>query len=94
MADEIYLAACYSRRGELLGYATELEALGFSVPARWLRVEHDMPLGWTDADERAGPMARGFAQDDFEDLRRARIVIAFTEPPWICGNPVEMISVM
>ena len=36
---KVYLAARYSRRDELNGYADELRAAGHRVDARWLRGE-------------------------------------------------------
>lgn len=74
----IYLAAKYSRRAELIGYARRLAKIGHEVKARWLSEDHDLPPG--------GDPATGlrFAEDDIEDCSLADCVISFTEEP---GNP-------
>ena len=80
----IYLAARYSRREELLVYKAELEAAGHRVPARWLLGEHqahDGALEIEAAAESIPGIARAFAEDDVEDLRAADLLIAFSEPP-------------
>lgn len=83
----VYLAARYSRREELRGYAAQLEELGLaSVPARWLREEHD----WDGEDVE---QAQGLALDDLEDVWRAHAVIVFTEEPGTyrrAGSLVEL----
>lgn len=79
----IYLAARYSRREELNGYADELRNEGFTVDARWLLGEHKWnPLAAeVEAAEFSVPLvARRFALDDVEDLLKSDIVISFTEP--------------
>lgn len=74
----MYLAARYSRREELLGYARELEHLGHVVTSRWIRGEHEA----LDAQLVHQPeIAVRFAREDLDDLRDAEVVIAFTEPP-------------
>lgn len=75
----VYLAARYSRRAELIGYATQLRELGLAdVECRWLSEEHD----WTgEADTPAGlEQAQRLALDDLNDVARAHAVIVFTEP--------------
>lgn len=74
----IYLAAKYSRRAELIGYAAELENLGHVVKARWLSENHDLPPGGDPA------LGLRFALDDMEDCSKADCVISFTEQP---GQP-------
>lgn len=78
MRMRLYLAAKYSRREELNGYAADLRELGHIVECRWLSEEHDLPLG--------APAEDGirFALDDIEDIRKAHGLIAFTEEP---GKP-------
>ena len=68
----IYLAAQYDRRVELNGYAVELEAEGHWVTSRWLAGTHTLTYGVGD---------REAAEEDLEDIRRADMVIVFTEPP-------------
>lgn len=80
----IYLAARYSRREELQGYATQLSDLGLAdVPARWLWEDHDWD-GDTSLleDGTAGESllkAQRFAMDDVADLERSHAVVLFTE---------------
>lgn len=76
----IYLAARYSRRSEMLGYAADLSLGGIGdVRARWLFEDHDWP-GDTTTPE-AIRAAQRFAQDDWEDLQAAHLVIVFSELP-------------
>jgi hypothetical protein len=82
----IYLAGRYSRREELCGYRSDLEARGHSVPARWLHGEHQVHgLEAAKAVERNGPVpvdeAVLFATDDVEDLLNSDVVVSFTERP-------------
>lgn len=72
----VYLASRFARQSELRQIARELEADGFEVTSRWLL--SPSPLA-DDELHDSGPAA-DFAQMDFEDLRRAHICIAFTEP--------------
>jgi nucleoside 2-deoxyribosyltransferase len=88
----IYLAARYSRRLELVDYRSQLRALGYEIPARWLDGGHQLandgtPIGETgealvesDSVDAAALRAK-FAMDDFEDVRSSDIVVAFTEQP-------------
>ena len=71
----IYLAARFSRREELRGYAGQLRADGPVVDVRWLSEEHDLPVG---APPEAGVR---FALDDFEDLAASDAIVSFTEEP-------------
>jgi len=93
---KIYLAACYSRRVELLGYRAELEAMGYVVTSRWLNGSHQIsssgvPIGDSGEaliegddggqSEEAKRLRQSFAQEDVADLDEATVIIAFTEPP-------------
>ena len=73
-APAVYLAARYSRRGELAGYADELRALGFEVTSRWL-------LGGHQAENDDPERMAEFALDDHQDLLAADWVVSFTEEP-------------
>lgn len=89
----IYLAASYTRREELCEYRRQLRALGHDVQARWLDGQHQLdrngtPIG--DHGEKLVEDGNGlknaalrakFAQDDWDDVTGADIVINFTEPP-------------
>jgi hypothetical protein len=76
----IYLAARYSRRAELIAYMAEVEALGHRVTSRWLREDHELPIG---ASAAAGVR---FAREDYEDLTSADLCISFTEEPVKAGG--------
>ncbi len=72
----VYFAACFARRIELCHYAEELRANGFVMTSRWL--DGSKKLGAREL----GGVGRGaeLARMDFEDLGRADICVAFTEP--------------
>lgn len=90
---KIYLAASYSKREELCGYRNQLQALGHNVQARWLDGKHQLdntgtPIGdhgeklVEDGNDSKNAVLRAkFAQDDWEDVTAAELVINFTEPP-------------
>lgn len=74
---KVYLAARYSRREELQGYAAQLVELGLAdVPCRWLSTDHDWD-GSTGAEGLA--RAQRLALDDVEDLQRCHAVVVFLE---------------
>ena len=73
-----YLAARYSRREELQGYKTELEALGHKVYGRWLTGAH---LAAEDDILKRPALGSGFALEDLIDIDQADTMISFTEPP-------------
>lgn len=96
MKGPIYLAGRYSRREELAAYRDQLSQLGFLVQARWLDGGHQIsdagaPIGESgealvEGDDggtslEAAVLRGKFAQDDWEDVNAAEIVISFTEPP-------------
>lgn len=95
---QIYLASRYSRREELAKYRDELRADGHLVQARWLDGGHQLsdlgtPIG--DSGEalvesgdcnRAAELRAKFADDDWQDVNSAEIVISFTEPPRSSAN--------
>ncbi|MGA2160093.1 MAG: hypothetical protein ABSG90_12885 [Dehalococcoidia bacterium] len=90
---KVYLAARYSRREELCVYRKILQSLGYTVQARWLDGKHQItsegvPIGdngeaLIEAEHSIGnnELRAKFAQDDWEDVTGADIVINFTEPP-------------
>ena len=78
----IYLAGRFSRREELLGYASELQEAGHEVTSRWLAM-HDNPRLTREielARDSIDPGAATFAIADHVDVRRAEALVAFTEP--------------
>ncbi len=70
----IYIAARYGRRTDAAALGKELAAAGHEITARWLTGIH----GQDD-----GNMSRWgeFALDDVQDMDRADVLIALTEPP-------------
>lgn len=89
----VYLAARYSRREELCVYREWLRAAGATVTSRWLDGDHQVTdgqlLGAENAEviegdsqhESAVALRARFAREDWEDLKKADVVVAFTEPP-------------
>jgi hypothetical protein len=89
----VYLAARYSRRLELVGYRQDLVRLGHQVTARWLNGNHQLsdtgvPLGdhgqrlVEDSNgEQAVLLRTRFAHEDRDDVLRADLLVAFTEYP-------------
>ena len=78
----IYLAARYLRREELLTYRAELEAMGHRVTSRWLNGGHEGgggPVGDVGAEASLDARMR-FAREDWQDVMEAHCVISFTEP--------------
>ena len=80
----IYLAARYSRLGELQGYAYDLRAIGHRVHARWLLGDHQIHEGADKVESALVSVpieGRPFAEDDYEDVYNADMLIAFSEAP-------------
>lgn len=77
---KVYLAARYSRRDELCGYRAHLEAMGHVVTSRWLNGNHQITDAGLSSDGSRTERER-FAQEDYEDVCRAEVVLNFTEPP-------------
>lgn len=55
----IYLAGRYSRREELCGYRTALQAMGHTVQARWLNGEHQISSEGTPVGEAGEALVEG-----------------------------------
>ena len=73
-----YLAAAFSRRAELQAYAAELRALGHIVTSRW----HEGERHQASEEELLGAdqiLAIRLASEDWDDLERAELLIAFTD---------------
>lgn len=77
---KIYLAARYSRREELNGYADWLRSRGHEITSRWLLGNHQIDDAGLSAEAAAEERAR-FACEDWEDLMAADCCISFTEAP-------------
>lgn len=70
---KIYLAAAWSRQQEIREFAPELEAQGHEITSRWL-YEKPAPVG-QDRERHL----RETAFIDIEDVRRADILVRFTD---------------
>ena len=77
---KIYLAARYSRREELCGYRSQLEALGHTVTSRWLNGNHQVDDQGLSVEAKRAERER-FAIEDRDDVLAANVLIAFTEIP-------------
>ena len=75
----IYLAARFSRKRELQGYARRLADIGLTVTSRWLG---DGAHEWTGAPDHLIPHVAqaAFAREDLEDIDAAGVFVLFTEP--------------
>lgn len=85
---KVYLAARYSRREELCGYVEQLGPLGYAVTSRWLHGAnqtddqgHIIGAAGERAVESGSPLSGELAAHNVADVRRAEILIAFTEHP-------------
>jgi hypothetical protein len=72
----VYFAACFSRRAELRGHATDLHRYGFVVTSRWL----DSPAKLEESELRRDGRGAQVARMDLEDVQGADVCFAFTEP--------------
>ena len=70
-----YLAARFSRKDELAGYAQIIEDHGDTVTSRWLTGAHD-PLSERQLTHQE---LRDFAFDDLDDIGEASCFVLFTE---------------
>jgi hypothetical protein len=73
----VYLASRFARRDEMRAIASELSAAGFLVTSRWLQSSAAL----TAAELEPGRLGGQLACMDLEDLRRAELLVAFTEEP-------------
>ena len=79
----IYIAARYSRRSEMRGYAQVLAQHGFIVTSRWLWEEYPENVTISDLSPQENELC---AQRDLEDIREAEMFIFFAEDPLV-GTP-------
>ncbi len=91
---KIYLAARYSRNGEMRGVRDVLHGLGHEVTSRWIDchtdVVGDFSASFTEAvlnerPEDCAPLGR----HDLDDIDRADVVISFTGSGGKGGRHVE-----
>jgi len=80
LSARIYLASRYSRFPEMRGYRSELEKAGFEVTSRWINGNHQIDDAGLSIQAKEAERLR-FAQEDYDDLRAADVVISFTEAP-------------
>ena len=77
----IYLAARYSRIGELNSYKSELEARGHEITSRWLMGDRRVNDTALAEMEMAEDIPVVVADKDYQDILAAETVICFTETP-------------
>ncbi|KKL45533.1 hypothetical protein LCGC14_2354690 [marine sediment metagenome] len=80
MSRTIYLAARYSRRQELAAHIPAIEAAEWEVTSRWLRGDHQVSDDSLSVEGSPAERER-FAREDWGDLRIAKVLMAFSEPP-------------
>lgn len=76
---KIYLAARFSKRHVLQGWAEALEQSGHEIVSRWSKVgnDHKLPPGLS---ERANDLERErFAKEDLEDIDACDCIISLME---------------
>jgi len=74
----LYLAAAFSRRAELQAYAAQLRQDGHTVTSRW----HEGERHQASEEDLLGDdqtLAIRLASQDWDDLERAELLIAFTD---------------
>lgn len=71
-----YLAARYSRREELCGYRTQLQAIGYNVQARWLNGEHQLDDVGTPIGENGEALVEGSLRSGEKTSERDQSEIA------------------
>jgi hypothetical protein len=69
----VYLAARYSRREELLRYVADLEERGYIVTSRWLQGSHQIDDAGLSVEAKREERER-FAHEDWEDLKGSMLV--------------------
>jgi hypothetical protein len=89
----IYLAARYSRRAEMLVYRTQLEAIGHIVTSRWINGSHQLDTSGTPIGDHgehlvesgdcreAARLRQRFCEEDLADVLSCDCLISFTEEP-------------
>ncbi len=77
---QVYFAARYSRRDQLIAYRDQLRTLGIECTSRWLDGNHELDDRGLSIQAADSERAR-FACEDFDDVCKANVVISFTEVP-------------
>ena len=81
----VYLAASYNRKSEIAEYARDVSEYGHEVASSWLLPDNTRDNGdqnnQVDQAENTVPLeAMYFALEDWQNVLRSEVVIAFTEP--------------
>ena len=74
---DVYLAARFSRKDELLGYRDHLLDRGIGVTSRWLQGGHE--FSEVPVHEILDDVNAGFANEDLEDILGSDLRVCFTE---------------
>jgi hypothetical protein len=78
----IYLAAQYPRRKEIAKYGNQIKAAGYDLTSSWLYIDDDAIDGNLNHLINKDPsIGRQMAVQDLRDIRRATILVLFTESP-------------
>ncbi len=88
---KIYLAASYSRRLEMLGYARQLEAIGHKITSTWITGKHETnSKHGADADNVADHAEQaGWAAEDILNIGQGDALMQFTGGGHRGGRHVE-----
>lgn len=73
---KVYLAARYSRKNELRGYASELAEFGVEITSSWLKEEYDPNVSIKELTDRENYQV---ALQDLEDIVEADTMVFFAE---------------
>jgi len=74
---KVYLAAPYSRKDEIKGYAEELRAGGVTVTSSWLEEPHTPTTQMQDLTHEEHLK---YAVQDVKDVHAAKLLVFFTDP--------------
>jgi len=78
---KVYLCARYSKNPEMREVAEYLRlSFGMTITSRWINGSHE--IGDRSTDEGRATLAH----EDFEDLKAADCLLAFSEPPRTVSN--------
>lgn len=74
---KIYLAAQYSQKEEMRGYANILRGLGIEVTSRWLEEPHKPNTQMHEVTEEE---LAEYAKNDMQDVYVADLLVFFSQP--------------
>src|SRR3972149_9628860 len=78
---KIYLASRYSRRMEMLSFASWLELQEHEVTARWIHGNHLISDDELNAGDIQRQLGERYALEDLADIGSADLLICFSETP-------------